>query len=252
MGFLMSGLGSPVGGAITNALGAWWQSRLQNRFQQQQVDPINRAAQQEVADIGGTVPQAQQLSDRGIRLAESAYSPAATEGRFNRYLGGVVPGYQNLREGARNLVQQESGQEFADIRRTGATAEQEALSNLASRGLATSTVAPSVSGSIREQTGAELNRARDARTGRLLGVEQTFGAAVPQAQFNVGQVGMQAQDAGFQNRIAALQGFGTLPIDTRLQVGQQRLGYYGSPILTPPGQFNPISVMGYGGWQRPS
>lgn len=238
---------SPKWGLISNLLGGFQNQQQWNRAE----DEIR--AGNEVGDTlvqnqlsGGGPPLTQQAANLGtqiIRLGNEYFDPAAAEGRFEEYLGGVVPGYQQLAARARSLVNQESGQEFNDIRTAGQRAEQQALSNLASRGLATSTVAPSVQGSIREQTTAELNRAHDARTGRLLDVEGTFGAAVPGAQFNVGQAGLQNYDLNAQNQIASLYQGGMLPINTGFDVNQQALNWYGPSRTIPiPPQYQPMSI----------
>lgn len=233
-------LGSPLVGLGFNLWNAFWNNRRWNNWDRNERIPFNARGEAQVTSLGESPnvnTLAADLSGRGTALANESFNPTAVEGRFDKYLGGVVPGYEALATRARGLVGQVSSQNKADVNTLYDRNKAGALSTLAGRGLAGSTVAPSVAGSIDEQRNAELRRVADARINSLLGVEGTFGAAVPQAQQTIGQIGINEQDAAAQNRINATMGFGQVPITTGLATANTALDYY-QPILTPP-QANP-------------
>lgn len=223
MGLPFTLLGSPVGGLLTNLLGGFLNNRDWQNFIQHTEGTYNAPLREEARNLGfgskyNPVEAAQDLSRTGQRYTE-------------QQLSGVVPAYQKLFTQAQQLQGQTSDQALADVNRRYDLLGEGDQAALRANGLGGSTIGINAQYGNEANRISDLNRTRDQLLQQQLGVLGSFGAAVPQAQQNVGQY---LSDSNYR--------YGTLPIDTRLASGNAALNAYTSQYLFPPPGFNPITI----------
>jgi hypothetical protein len=155
-------VGAPLFGLGANLLQDFFYNQRFDQFQQQQIDPFNRALNQSAASLG-PIQNITGMSNQLYRKAQGL-------------VGGI------------------SDQEVTDVNRRFDQLGASAMAGLNARGIGGSTVAPSVRFGVERGRSDELRRVNDERLMRLLGVESTFGQGQIAANLSAAQTRIGALD----------------------------------------------------------
>ena len=267
---ILSLLGSPVGGAISNFITSGMYNRQMDQFQNNVVNPLNQTGINANANAGyghtGNVVRGQMVdAARAQRLADSGFSQEAIARRgqqafgtvnanlgqvtgnvghqlqnagslFAQQAGGINTGYDQSYNRATGLVQNLYGQQRADANRQFNEEIAQTNANLASHGLGSGTISSSTTGATNMRRNDELRRIAAQEGQAQLGVE---------GQFGLGALAARQQLAGAQ--LGASQNAASLYGNTALNQYGQQIGIGNTMFgAQDQGLLNRLGIMGQG------
>ena len=119
-GLFTNFLGSQAGGLLANLYAGSQYNNLFNRFQSQQVDPINAAAQNQIAGLGGINALAGNNFNQALQLVNNSLDPEQQQARYNQAFNPISKAYGELPGQVGGIAQNAStqfGSDAANINR---------------------------------------------------------------------------------------------------------------------------------------